>query len=711
MKLGLTTLHGYNYGSILQAYATRTFLENGWCDCELLTQTRGGLLSRYASAALELAGLCLAHPGSARRIVRLFLSQRRGKLAVTDASLAAMDDFVRAYLNVKACTAGELAAIGRSGEYAAFLSGSDQVWNGQRIGLFRTYFLRFAPEGKRIAWAPSFGGEDIAPWNVRRYRKYISEYAALSAREPSGARMIGELTGRDAPVLPDPVMLLPAKTWRAHYRSEHSVAPMREGCLLAFFLDRPADRAVEQLEALHARTGRPVVSLGYQHEAFASRGWEHLDGSPFDFLRAVDHAALVLTDSYHACVFASLFHVPFYAFSRNYQHDQNQSVRLTELLEHIGLSPRFDPQVCAVEDIPDFSRADGYFSEMRTRAAEYLEQALPLPKRPDAPPIDRAPHGEKRAYIAYASDEALAARSASGGVFALLARRCIARGGVVFGAALAEEDGRITCRHVMADSEDALRALQGSKYVQSDTKGVYQKVKEQLDRGVPVLFSGTSCQVAGLRSYLKTDYVNLLTCDLICHGTPSQQFLDEYIAYISRKKHCRVTGLSFRRKDLDRPGKPLMPYVLTFSCLSGDGRTFEYREPLRKSAYYRMFMANSGFRAPCYRCPYACIEKPADLTLGDCYQKGSARYLSCVVTHTPAGAAAIGNARQLVLTEIPLSAAIASHEQLQHPGIPTAGARRLWARYRRGGFPAVQRYLDFRNALLYLPAKLKGLLR
>ena len=126
-------------------------------------------------------------------------------------------------------------------------------------------------------------------------------------------------------------------------------------------------------------------------------------------------------------------------------------------------------------------------------------------------------------YAAQGSDE-LRAQSSSGGAFSILAESVLNDGGAVAGAAFRED---WTVEHVVVDKMDELWRLRGSKYMQSDIGDCYRQVKALLDKGTKVLFSGTPCQVAGLRSFLKNDYDNLYCLDIICHGVPSAQMFLE----------------------------------------------------------------------------------------------------------------------------------------------------------------------------------------
>lgn len=135
--------------------------------------------------------------------------------------------------------------------------------------------------------------------------------------------------------------------------------------------------------------------------------------------------------------------------------------------------------------------------------------------------------------------------SSSGGVFVVLARYVIERGGYVFGSAF---DQGMRLRHSCASTMDECRTMMGSKYLQSQIGSTYSEAKEILEQGKMVLFVGTPCQIHGLKLFLGKGYDNLITADLACHGVPSSAVFKKYIADLERKNHAAVVSFNFRSK-------------------------------------------------------------------------------------------------------------------------------------------------------------------
>lgn len=202
-------------------------------------------------------------------------------------------------------------------------------------------------------------------------------------------------------------------------------------------------------------------------------------------------------------------------------------------------------------------------------------------------------------------------QSTSGGIFASLATSVIHEGGIVYGASMEYIDGVLTPMHIGVDSLTDLIKLQGSKYVQSYIGNTYQEVKKQLVDGRMVLFSGTPCQVAGLKSYLHNDYDTLLLLDLICHGVPSAKFFQDYIAQLENKLKGNIIRFKFRDKTDGWGLNGRADYI------SKSGNQKSILVLPGESSYYSLFLNSDIYRENCYSCKYANSQRPGDITIGD----------------------------------------------------------------------------------------------
>ena len=194
-------------------------------------------------------------------------------------------------------------------------------------------------------------------------------------------------------------------------------------------------------------------------------------------------------------------------------------------------------------------------------------------------------------------------KSASGGIFAALATKVIQGGGIAYGAAFDDEWNVV---HMAARNLDELTSLQGSKYVQSKTGFTFSEVKTELNNGKKIIYSGTPCQIDGLKHFLGKEYDNLLTVDIVCHGVPSNRMFKDYICSLERSHHGKVTSFTFRDKELG--------WGINGSANIGKKNIKIWKT---ESPYLYYFSNASIYRENCYSCKYACSHRPADITIGD----------------------------------------------------------------------------------------------
>ena len=169
------------------------------------------------------------------------------------------------------------------------------------------------------------------------------------------------------------------------------------------------------------------------------------------------------------------------------------------------------------------------------------------------------PHGQTKAYVGYSEKDEIRLSSSSGGIFSLIAGNVLKQNGAVFGVAF---DENMSVCHICAQSEEELHRLRSSKYVQSRMDDTYKQVKMRLEEGVPVLFSGTACQVAGLKKYLGNDPDNLFTLDVLCHGVPSPKIWNMYVKEQEKKHGSSVCLMSFSLLHLPLKGQSILRFLL-----------------------------------------------------------------------------------------------------------------------------------------------------
>ncbi len=212
-------------------------------------------------------------------------------------------------------------------------------------------------------------------------------------------------------------------------------------------------------------------------------------------------------------------------------------------------------------------------------------------------------------YAAWHRNNEILSNSSSGGVFSALAQGVLNKNGVVFGCSL---DENMVAKHIPIEGEDNLYKLRGSKYVQSDTGNTYTEVECLLKDRRHVIYTGTPCQIAGLKSFLGHDYENLVTVDLICHGVPSPRVFADYLKYLENKHKAKVADFKFRDKCKYGWGGYGFKYKIVKNSKIYNGSVFGNLSP-----YGYAFFNNYLQRPICYNCPYTSTKREGDITLAD----------------------------------------------------------------------------------------------
>ena len=223
-------------------------------------------------------------------------------------------------------------------------------------------------------------------------------------------------------------------------------------------------------------------------------------------------------------------------------------------------------------------------------------------------------------YAAKNNNEKIRLKSSSGGIFTLLAEHIISEGGVVFGARFNEHWDVV---HDYTENIEGLEPFKGSKYVQSVIGDSFIKAKQFLNNGRKVLFSGTPCQIAGLKKYLRKEYPNLLTVDIICHGVPGSLVWEKYkkeVVKLAKSDNnplnsIKLFGINFRDKT-----KGWRDYLCNYSVVNtANNKVVNITNKHTQDPYMRLFLSNYSLRPSCYYCPGKAGKSRSDMTLGDCW--------------------------------------------------------------------------------------------
>lgn len=215
---------------------------------------------------------------------------------------------------------------------------------------------------------------------------------------------------------------------------------------------------------------------------------------------------------------------------------------------------------------------------------------------------------EQKAYIVNNKNDEIRKDSTSGGAFTPIAEYVLNQGGVVYGAAF---DKNYNVVHTYVDNKESLTILRGSKYVQSFLGDTFKQVKDLLNDNRIVCFSGTPCQIEGLKKFLQKDYKNLITVDVMCHAVPSPLVWKKYLNYeASKLKGKKIKKVLFRDKS---------KYGYKYSTMTIKTDKDEYSRGVESDPYLRAFFCDLSDRPSCYDCKFKKQCHVSDFTIWDCF--------------------------------------------------------------------------------------------
>lgn len=228
---------------------------------------------------------------------------------------------------------------------------------------------------------------------------------------------------------------------------------------------------------------------------------------------------------------------------------------------------------------------------------DLCKKVCPLINTPEQHPIINV-------YAAKSSDDEIRFYSSSGGIFTEIAKGVLENGGIVFGAELDED---FSVYHSCAEKPYDLAKFRGSKYVQSNLKRTFEQTKVYLSEKRKVLYSGTPCQIAGLKNYLIKDFENLYTVDVVCHGVPSPAVYRKYLDELAEEAGAAIVKVSFRDKH-----KGWKRGETVFTTEKAVFAASKRRDP-----YMKLFLNNVIIRPSCAECAFNNKRSRADITIAD----------------------------------------------------------------------------------------------
>lgn len=374
--VGLVTYYKENYGSILQCYATKSFLESVGFHCHVLYQKYDSI--QYFELRLKNllyhAYKSVRYNGYFTKYISMRKSMQNEKGFLSTEALKRQNEFVSDVIKPEGFTWRELCEIAKMENYVAFIAGSDQIWNAS-IHIDPIYFLKFASKEKRIALAPSFGISAIPEYNKKAVQNGVKGFERIAVREKTGENIIASLCDVPTIQVTDPVFLLNRRQWEQFGKNEK--VPM-EAYTFVHFLNPPKEKTVYEIKKLSKRLGSKILCFSYDyHEYTLFTNAVYINGSPREYVALIKNAKCVCTDSFHSTVFSILLHTDFYTFPRQHLHTASQSSRITDLLERYGLQEKYCEGKIYSDEVPiDWNSIDEISTSNKFILEQYLKDEL-----------------------------------------------------------------------------------------------------------------------------------------------------------------------------------------------------------------------------------------------------------------------------------------------------------------------------------------------
>lgn len=667
-KVGILTFFhdNYNYGAVLQAFALQKAVEKLGYDAYVLDYKRSvdPIRDEYSSAAPRT----LRDKLRIRTKADFFNVGLYPYMKLSSRAKHLLDDRKAAFRkfsgeNMKVSRPYGIADItAANDEFDAFICGSDQIWRPSSFD--PNFFLDFAdPNRLRFAYAASIGVHILSDKAKKIMLPLIDRLDFVSVREQE-AKTVLDGVKSDVQVVLDPTLL-----WDEAFWKEYAALPsnLEKGkYVFCYFIGENSDNR-KTARAAAKRLGLPLVTIPavskVQPYDFMYADVNMTGAGPEEFLGLIQNAAMVITDSFHACVFSIMFGTRFYAVERFKKNDANSmNGRIYDLLALFALDDRlvswdagsaFSPN--ADTCVPGLDK----YNARKDASWSYLKKSL---EAISVKPLSRS-YALPDVYACQSLSTDVRMRSSSGGIFYHLARRVFADGGKVIACRM-NSDGIAV--HDVCTSMDEIAPFLTSKYVQSRIGDMYIEADRLLRENIELLFVGTPCQIQGLLNYLalrKTPADKLIAADLICHGVPSPAVWKEYYAERTGGADMRRFLVNFRAKT-----KGWKRYSLRIEQSLPDGgesgaqrAKAVYESDVENDLYLKGFIKNLYLRPSCYACRFKSIYHSSDLTLGDFWHFDCCETsrtdddtgISLVVAHSAKGDSLLKNLDGIAVEKVP----------------------------------------------------------
>ena len=562
-----------------------------------------------------------------------------------------------------------------SSNYSSIIVGSDQLWLPVNVVADYYTLNWAKEDVNKVSYATSFGVSKIPNKYEDLYRNFLNRLNYISVREESACKIIKELINKEPKFVCDPTILLTKQEWLEIQQQEPIINEKYIFCyFLGKNIEHRkfAERLKKQTGYKIVSINHCDEYVKYS-DKFADI--IPYDVGPKEFLNLIRNASYVCTDSFHGTVFSLINNVKFFTFERYKSKNNKISTnsRIYSLLKTMDLEDRIFKGNENVQEIIkkkiDFNKVNTELEKFRNQSKDFLIDALEnsaeeqkesekikyidfnykseccgctacksiCPKgaitmQEDEegflyPKIDKEKcincgkcksvcpiiqknnnKKEQHAYIFQNKNEKIRRQSTSGGAFSAIAEYVVNKKGIVYGA-IFDKDFKV--KHEGIEKKEDLYKFRNSKYVQSDMGNCYEEVKKHLENNRYVCFSGTSCQIEGLKNFLNKDYEKLLLVDVVCRAVPSPLIWEKYLE-LRKETYKDIKDIYFRDKY----------YGYKYSNLSIYTKKKEeknYHKGVESDPYLRAFFSNICDRPCCYECVFKKQNRESDITLWDCF--------------------------------------------------------------------------------------------
>ena len=641
-KVNIITKHSsYNFGAMLQAYALEKTVSDLGANCQIIDLRQPKLSTKWKWTSFSGA------------INNLFFKLHKKELLK---GYSRFEEFISSYNKTEKYD-NQWQLYKNPPLADVYISGSDQVWNPLKVS--EAFFLRFAPkESIKASYSASLGVNYLPKGTINQIKEYLGDFDYISVREKDGKELLTPLIDKDISVNVDPTLLISKEKWQ-----EISVKPsIKKPYILCYILYCPS-WLNKWLKELKKQTKKDIVFVTFDPYRKIYNNKTIRDAGPKEFLGLIKGADFIISSSFHGVALSIANQKPFYAVV-----NPASPSRISNLLETLNLTDRVvkEKESFKYSDI-DYNEVEKILKVEREKSIDYLKGLLNANKNQTKPKKDfvknnvsivgdsctactacksACPKGgirfeynkegflypivnseicnncglclkkchvfsEKRntkeiceVYYGYNKNEETRKKSSSGGIFSAIADIVLKENGLVVGACFDEKTKKIV--HASTDNVPIDR-LRGSKYAESEMGDILTEIENALKKSRKVLFTGTPCEVAGVRQVFGEDE-NLILCDFLCHGVPSAKLFKDMLLELEKKNKSVLIDYKFRTKQFGWSQSGV-------SARFENGKTFS--SVSRCDWLYRACMMDNLFlRKSCYTCDKA-VYDCADITIGD----------------------------------------------------------------------------------------------